>query len=245
MDLTFLGTGSAIPTGRAQTGLLLEDAPLLIDCGSGTFRTLQDTAVAFDAIETILITHPHIDHLSDLMPLLKADSLVDHGGVTIYGPDGIETTIDGLFDTFDYMQGAIDVRVETFAPGATIDVCGHEVRTLATQHGAPSTAYRIDDVIAFSGDTAPLSAMGSFVDGCPVVVHECSFTDDRRPDDHTYPSGLVDALSGADIDALYLTHLFPEAVGHEATMLETIRAGLDATVELASDGQTVTIDTTT
>ncbi|MEF8781451.1 MAG: MBL fold metallo-hydrolase, partial [Haloferacaceae archaeon] len=38
MDVTFLGTGSAMPVPeRVQTGLLLErgDRTLLVDCGSG------------------------------------------------------------------------------------------------------------------------------------------------------------------------------------------------------------------
>ena len=48
MRVTFLGTGSAMPTGeRFQTGLLLEsdEGDLLVDCGSGALHGLQRTGV--------------------------------------------------------------------------------------------------------------------------------------------------------------------------------------------------------
>lgn len=45
MNLTLLGTGSAVPTGdRYQTGTVVEahsqSTPLLIDCGTGTIHRL-------------------------------------------------------------------------------------------------------------------------------------------------------------------------------------------------------------
>ena len=46
MQVTFLGTGSAMPTGsRMQTGLLLSDGrqSLLVDCGSGILHRLANT----------------------------------------------------------------------------------------------------------------------------------------------------------------------------------------------------------
>ena len=56
MQVTFLGTGAAMPTGeRSQTGLLLEDPddgsdPLLVDCGSGAIHGLAATDVGYEGI---------------------------------------------------------------------------------------------------------------------------------------------------------------------------------------------------
>jgi ribonuclease BN (tRNA processing enzyme) len=75
MEVTFLGTGSAMPTGdRAQTGLLVthDDRRLLVDCGSGVLHRLAATETGYEAVHTVLLTHLHLDHVSDLLPLLKA-----------------------------------------------------------------------------------------------------------------------------------------------------------------------------
>ena len=45
MEITFLGTGVAIPQkGRVQSGVLvrLEEKPLLIDCGSGVLSRFPE-----------------------------------------------------------------------------------------------------------------------------------------------------------------------------------------------------------
>ena len=45
MEITFLGTGVAIPQkGRVQSGVLvrLEEKPLLIDCGSGVLNRFPE-----------------------------------------------------------------------------------------------------------------------------------------------------------------------------------------------------------
>ena len=60
-----------MPTGeRSQTGLLLADPdgdaePLLVDCGSGALHGLAATDVGYEGIGTVLLTHHHLDHVSD------------------------------------------------------------------------------------------------------------------------------------------------------------------------------------
>ncbi|MDY7081127.1 MAG: MBL fold metallo-hydrolase, partial [Halobacteria archaeon] len=77
MKLTFLGTGSAIPWGRMQSGVLIEDEePFLIDCGSGVLHNLERSNVKFDDVANVLFTHNHLDHVADFLPLVKADWLV-------------------------------------------------------------------------------------------------------------------------------------------------------------------------
>ena len=85
---TVLGTGSAMPTGgRNQTGLLLEAGGdrLLVDCGSGVRGALADTSGGYESTDTVLLTHHHLDHVSDLLALLKASWLVGEEHLTIVG----------------------------------------------------------------------------------------------------------------------------------------------------------------
>ena len=111
MQVTFLGTGAAMPTGdRSQTGLLLADPggdsdPLLVDCGSGALGALAATDVGYEAVGSVLLTHHHLDHVSDLLPLLKARWLAGETALEIVGPDGTEALVEDLLAVHDYMQG--------------------------------------------------------------------------------------------------------------------------------------------
>ncbi|MBI3460617.1 MBL fold metallo-hydrolase, partial [Candidatus Acetothermia bacterium] len=75
MRLTVLGTGCPIPDQqRTQSGYLLEKSGklMLIDCGSGVLAQLARLGVDWEHLDTFLITHHHLDHLSDLLPLFTA-----------------------------------------------------------------------------------------------------------------------------------------------------------------------------
>jgi len=118
MRVTFLGTGSAMPTGeRAQTGLLVTDdedgdaGALVIDCGSGTLGALARTDTGYEAADTVLLTHHHLDHVSDLLALVKARWLAGETELTVAGPAGTRALVDGLLDVFEYLRGRVDLTV--------------------------------------------------------------------------------------------------------------------------------------
>jgi ribonuclease BN (tRNA processing enzyme) len=241
MRLTFLGTGSAIPSERVQSGLLLDDDALLFDCGSGVLHNLDRSSVAPDDVPAVFFTHAHVDHVNDLLPLVKADWLLGREELEIYGPVGIHDTIRGLFDVYDYMQGKVSIEIFEIEPGATFEAHGHRFETLATEHSITSMAYRVDDAFVYSGDTEAMDEMASFASGCDTVIHECSFPDSIEVGNHTKPSGLADAMEDCDARVLYITHLYPHTRGHEREMVETIATGFAGDVRLAEDMKTITV----
>ncbi|MDY6765150.1 MAG: MBL fold metallo-hydrolase, partial [Halobacteria archaeon] len=108
MELRFLGSGCAIPyPERVQSGILLKDDPLLFDCGSGVLHNLTRTSINFDDVGDVLLTHNHLDHVSDLLALIKADWLVGREELNVYGPPGTGDTVDGLFDAFEYLKDRV------------------------------------------------------------------------------------------------------------------------------------------
>ena len=65
MELTFLGTGFAIPTRRRNhTAILLtnEGENILIDCGEGTLRQFRKAKLNPCKTNRIFLTHWHGDH---------------------------------------------------------------------------------------------------------------------------------------------------------------------------------------
>ncbi len=241
MKITFLGTGSAIPSERVQSGILLEDAPLLLDCGSGALHNLNRSDVKVDDVATVLLTHNHLDHVNDLMALVKADWLLGRTNLSVYGPPGTYATLSGLFDAYDYLRGKVDVEVNEVTPGTEFEVQGYTVDTLATEHSVESMAYRFDDSFVYSGDTEAIPEMAGFASGCELLIHECSFPDDIDVGNHTRPSTLKPVLESCDVDTVYITHMYPHTRGRETEMLAKLESAVDGEIHMAEDMGSVEI----
>ena len=73
MEITFLGTGSMLPTKeRNGTAVLLtyRDQGILFDCGEGTQRQLRIANIPPTKITKILVSHWHGDHVFGLPGLI-------------------------------------------------------------------------------------------------------------------------------------------------------------------------------
>ena len=248
MQLTFLGTGSAMPTGRRfQTGLLVEaDRPLLVDCGSGVLHALARTNVGYEGVDTVLLTHHHLDHVSDLLALMKARWLAGETDLTVAGPPGTRDLVVELLDVHEYMQDRLDLNLQEVSAGGSFELAGFEMASRETTHSMTCLAYRLGadgTAVVFSGDSEARADLCAFADGAAALIHDCSFPDDIDVSNHPTPTSLGRALaeSGADIGRVYLTHLYPHTEGRHDGMLDALGAHYDGDVTFAHDGQTVTL----
>ncbi len=239
---------------RVQSGILVElNAPvrtvLLFDCGSGVLPRIEDCT----AIAHLFLTHLHLDHVADVMSLIKAKWLSKSYDLSIYGPTGTGAWLARLFDAYPYMSGkiAIDVVELSDRDRVAIDeIKGCEIVARETVHALPSLGYGIIDGtgdvrLVYSGDTEPCESIASLSDGADVLIHECSFPD-SVPDvtNHTTPLTLGRMLDAISVGRVILTHLYPHVVGFEDEMVRVVRehCGCDCEVTIGSDMETVTID---
>lgn len=252
MRITFLGTGSAMPTGeRFQTGLLLESGTdrLLVDCGSGALHGLARTEPGYEGVDTLLLTHHHLDHVSDIMPLLKARWLSGETKQTILGPPGTTELVEELLSVHDYMQDRIDLTLrDVTVADAPRSISGFEVDAMEARHSMPCHAYRFetgadDPAFVFSGDSEAFEELAAFADGAAVLAHDCSFPDGVDVSNHPTPSQLGETLATAEVDIgrIYLTHLYPHTEGNHEEMLESLANHYDGDVRMAEDGLTVEV----
>jgi len=261
MRLTFLGTGSAMPTGeRFQTGLLLESGSdrLLVDCGSGVLHGLARTDVGYEGVDTVLLSHHHLDHVSDLPVLMKARWLAGESDLTVAGPPGTRDLVEGLLGVHEYMQDRLDLRIRDVEPGE-FPLAGFDVAATETRHSMYCLAYRFEPdgkaasvdtdsadpppAITFSADSEAFTDLVEFADGSAVVVHDCSFPDDVDVDNHPTPATLGETLAdaGADVGRVYLTHLYPHTDGRREEMLASVGDRYDGDVRFARDGLSVDV----
>jgi ribonuclease BN (tRNA processing enzyme) len=241
MRLTVLGTGAAMPApDRVQSGLLLQDGDqrLLVDAGSGVLHRLAGTEIGYEDVGTVLLTHLHLDHVSDLLPLYKARWLAGADGLTVVGPPGTETLVSDLLAAHEYLDGRMPLAVRELTAGSAT-VAGFDVTATPTRHSMDGFAYRFENALTISGDTQEFQGLIDFAERGSVLVHDCSFPDGVSEDAHTTPSKLSRVLAGADLERVYLTHLYPRTDGHHAEMTETIEAVFDGQVQVAEDGMTI------
>ena len=162
MELKVLGChGGESPKHLCPAFLL--DGRVCLDAGSVT-RTL--TLKQQQRIETVIVSHAHIDHVRDLAML--ADTRTQQGGapLTIVSTPGTIETLkrhffnDRLWPDFSKIpdQKSRTVVFKKVAPGRTTEVGGYRVRPVSVDHTVEAAAFVVGDgkvSLAYSGDTGP------------------------------------------------------------------------------------------
>lgn len=110
IDITILGSGSAVPTPRRNTSaqvLSVNQVPYLIDCGEGTQTQMMRYGIKQSRISAMFISHHHGDHVLGLYGLLSSYNLTGRTKpLHIYAPSEVQRffVIQKEFfgDQFDY-----------------------------------------------------------------------------------------------------------------------------------------------
>ncbi|MGA9099292.1 MAG: MBL fold metallo-hydrolase, partial [Methanotrichaceae archaeon] len=217
LKVTLLGTGVGIPQPqRSQSALLIEGREkLLFDCGAGTLLRLDQASVNIEELGTVVLTHLHLDHVSDLLALANARYLLELPGLEIYGPEGTAQYFRTMHSAYPYLE-KMEVSVQELKPGETFSLKGFEISTAEAKHSVTSLGYRIESgskVVAYSGDTEPSPEIASLAEGADLLIHECSFPEPFEVTNHTTPKKLGSMISG--VKRVVLTHFYPETRGHE------------------------------
>src|SRR5712675_903043 len=101
-----------MPTAqRAPAALLVRRGSerLLFDCGEGTQRQLQRSAIGLPDLQEIFLTHFHADHFLGLPGMLKTFALRGRDEpITLYGPAGLTS----LFSDLRRIFGKLSYEVE-------------------------------------------------------------------------------------------------------------------------------------
>jgi ribonuclease BN (tRNA processing enzyme) len=224
IKVTLLGTGTGIPqSGRSQSAILLEnEKPLLFDCGAGTLLRLEQAGIDVEKMDAVVLTHLHLDHVSDLLALANSRYLRQLPGLEVYGPVGTEAWLKTLKSAFPYLE-KMEVNVYEVQPMDNLSVQGFDVFAEEARHGIIAMAYRIeaeDKVLVYSGDTEPTPRIAALAEGADLLVHECSFPEPFDVTNHTTPRRLGRLVK--NVKTIVLTHLYPQAQGHEEEMAQEV-----------------------
>ncbi len=221
MKLTVVGCSPAWPNaGSPHSGYLVEGSGgLLLDCGPGVLSRLRKGGKnGWPELDSIAITHWHLDHWGDLVPWVwgvmfglgkerpHPEVWVPPGGIAQladFGANfGTRTMFEDTFRLAEYAAG------EPFTTAAGLEVTA----TLVPHYSMKSYAFRVTDgerSLAYSGDSAPAGELADVARDadlflCEATLSEASDDGDLRG--HLTVGEAVEAFSVSGAKRLLVTH---------------------------------------
>ncbi|MFG6443048.1 MBL fold metallo-hydrolase [Pelomonas margarita] len=231
MNIRVLGCSGAIAAGCKTTAFLLDD-DVLIDAGTGVGDLPLD---ALAAIDHILLTHSHLDHVLGI-PLL-ADAVLRLRAAAGRPPIQVHALPETLAALQQHVfNGAIwpdftrlpsreapVLSLHPFQVGDRLALGGRFVEVLSAVHTVPAVGFAVDGGPAsghahwvFTGDTGPNPALWRRLAELRLshLVIETAFSDDEialaHVSQHLCPTDLGQELSHLDgsVD-VRITHIKP------------------------------------
>ena len=146
IDVVFLGTAASMPTAQRSPAALLVrrgSERLLFDCGEGTQRQLQRSAIGLPDLQEIFLTHFHADHFLGLPGMLKTFALRgrEETPLTVYGPRGLRE----LFKRLHPFVGRLPypLTVVELEPGEPLERAEYVIEAFPVEHGPDALGYAI------------------------------------------------------------------------------------------------------
>lgn len=144
INITFLGTGNAIPTvKRNHSGILVSFANenILVDCGEGIQRQFQIAKIPLPRITRVLITHWHGDHILGLPGILQTLAMSNYQKtLKIYGPRGTFRFMKAIEDLMIKFKISLEVKEIS---DETLDFQWFQIKSKSMNHDSPCNAYSI------------------------------------------------------------------------------------------------------
>lgn len=231
MRVEVLGASGGIG-GEARTTALRVDHDILVDCGTG----VGDLPVAeLVAIDHVLLTHAHLDHVA-LLPML-ADARVGRRQTPLVVhalPEVLATLQECLFNDRvwpDYTSPEMPyVMLSPVGLTETIHLGPRRFTPLPVKHAVPAAAWWMDSgqaSLVFSGDTTYSEAFWDAVNGIANLRHvivETTFLDEEEAgcdaSGHNNARRLARGLERLTRDVqVHITHLDP---GREEEIWEEV-----------------------
>lgn len=253
LQIRVLGCSGSIAAGSRTTSFLL-GADVLVDAGTGVGDLTLEEMVAIDHV---LITHSHLDHILSIG--LLADSVTRRRHAAGRPPIQIRAlpaTLEALrvhifngiiWPDFTRLPDPARpvLRFEPLAEGDTLTVAGLHVEVLPARHTVPAVGYAVhgpQGAWVFTGDTGRNPALWARLAQLQVaaLVIETAFRDDElalaRLSQHLCPSELREELAQlrAPTD-VYITHIKPGEV--DAVMSEIGAQGSPHRIHTLATGQ--------
>lgn len=216
MEFVLLGTGcpQCDPDRLGPSTLVRHGGrAFLVDCGSGVTQRLVQAGTPGAAIDALLLTHLHTDHLVDFYQLVISSW---HQGRArpqrVLGPPGTRRFVEGTLALWAEERAqriahelrpsvaALSVEVTEIEPGTVWQEESLRIAAVAVNHFPVKHALGFvfeggGRKLALSGDTAYCPALIEAARGADALIHECFIHREMKPAPGRTPEGLRNVAS--------------------------------------------------
>ncbi|WP_409199801.1 ribonuclease Z [Methanobrevibacter sp. DSM 116169] len=149
MEITFLGTSSAVPsTKRNHPSIALKafGEIMLFDCGESTQRQLAYAKISPMKISKIFISHFHGDHILGLPGLIQSMGFRGREEpLDIYGPKGLNSLKNAILN-LGYCLIEFPINFHEIDTGTVLETDEYLINCIKTKHNVTNLAYSIEEV---------------------------------------------------------------------------------------------------
>ncbi len=270
LEVVILGSGGPRAAGRAAASYLIVVGGrprVLVDVGPGSFARLGEMDVDHRALDTVLLTHLHIDHAGELPGFVKSRDLAydQPASFRIVGPSGrgdypsTSQLIDRLFGpegAFAYLAAfrnplsfdVLDLPLEQDHPAMEVSTpSGARVRAVPVDHGdVPAVAYRVElagHSVVITGDLASKNDnVAKLARGADLLIFDGAVLDPPGSppnlyDLHTAPARIGEVAAQAGVRELVVSHIAPAGEAQKAETEASIRRSFHGRITFAADCQ--------
>lgn len=198
MRLVVLGSGTTVPHPRRTSAafwLETSGGNVLLDCAAASASRMAACGVDWPHLDTIWISHFHMDHCGGLGPLLTG---LKHAEETkertqtlnIVGAHGIAELLDRFSKVHDYklLEQKFPVNVIEVDEREPFEiVSGVEAIAMSTDHRPESLGLHMrdgDQTFVYTSDTGFDEKIAAFANGVDMLAMECTFVKDKEDPKH-------------------------------------------------------------
>ncbi|NRP59274.1 3',5'-cyclic-nucleotide phosphodiesterase [Marinobacterium sp. xm-d-564] len=187
MKVRNLGCSGGLAEGLFTTSFLLDERTLL-DGGTGVGLL---SLAQMNQIETVLLTHAHMDHIAGVAMMLASLSEHRHKPIILAAPKEVLEAVKAhilnwvIWPDFSKIPNEQTPVLEylELEPLQRLELNGYQVMPIPLSHTVPSFAYRIskgEGAFCFFGDTGPTELVWQTLNQQPVsdIFIELSYRND-------------------------------------------------------------------